>query len=208
MNEHEEQPLAESPTLPDVVRYVVTDFVVFGRQHLTRPRPPQMLIVLWLLGMEAIAGALEVEFLQTGRYLTENWFHTWLRILFGGIPAAALRYWIVGTMFHLAVIAAGGTGTARTSRHLFLYAAIPVAIVNILIKVFQMIAYGDNYFSGQASDASGAATSFIMAVAYVYTLRLCYVGMIHVQNASPRRSALLLAAAVFAMMLVVLVFMS
>jgi len=179
-------------TIFDVIRDVFRDFRTFARENLTEPRPPAMLLVAWLLGMDAVAGAIELEFAQQGRYLIDNWFHAWLRMMGMGAIAGVARYWLMGTIFHGVVRLAGGSGQMRTSRYIFLYAAIPVVIVDLTIKIVQMLYYGNKYFTGQTNPAFDAFTAGLMLGAYVFTAKLCYQGMRELTGADRSRSILLI----------------
>ena len=181
-------------TLPDVIRDVFRNFPGFAEAHLSQPQPPALPILIWLLGMDAVAGAMELEYLQQGRYLIDNWFHTWLRIMGMGIILGTVRYWFVGTVFHGVVRLAGGNGPMRTSRYIFLYSAIPVVVVDLLLKVFQMLYYGNGYFTGQTSATVDAVIGGIMLGAYLYTARLAYTGMRVLMGAEWLRSIILVAA--------------
>jgi len=186
--EREESPL----TVVDVIREVFLRFPLFALRHLTHPKPPAMFVMVWLIGMDAMAGAIELERFQLGEYTMSNWFHAWLRIMFGGAFAGALRYWIVGSIFHLIVRAAGGTGPARTSRYIFLYAVVPVAVVDLSLKVIQMLVYGNGYFAGQTHPVFDFVGAVTMLATYLYSAALCYHGMRLLQRTDRLRSIVLL----------------
>jgi len=188
----DETPERTHTTIVDVVRDVFRDFPTFAKRYLAGDTPPAIILVIWLLGMDAVAGAMELEFVQSGTYAVNNWFHAWLRIMGMGILLGTARYWIVGTLFHGIVHLAGGRGPMRTSRYIFLYSALPVVVVDLLLKVFQMIHYGNDYFTGQTSVALEGAIGGVVLVAYLYTARLCYQGMCLLMGADRLRSALLI----------------
>jgi len=193
-------------TFPDVVRDVFTRFPAFAREYLTQPQPPSHFIMIWLIGMDAVAGTIEMEFAQRGSYLTDNWFYAWGRIMLGGLPAGIVRYWLVGTFFHLIVRIAGGRCPMRTSRYIFLYTALPMVVMDLSIKVLQMLVYGNDYFTGQTSPTFDAILAGLMLGAYGATIRLAYLAMRDLAGADRTRSILLLVAiavAVFALMLAV-----
>lgn len=195
---NQEQPL----TIPDVIGAVFTNFVGFARDHFDAPRPPAMWIVAWLIGMDAVAGAIELDRMQTGSYIVSNWFHAWLRIMIGGMPVGVLRYWIVGTLFHALVMLAGGKGPARSSRYVVLYALVPAAVVNVSVKIVEMLVHGNNYFTAEAAGAMTMVTTMVMFAAYVYTVRLCYLGMIHVLDTNRRRTIAVLVSVAAGMIFV------
>jgi len=206
MTETPEQAPRGPMTFPDVVRDVFTRFPEFAREYLSQPHPPSHFIMVWLVGMDAVAGTIEMEFAQRGSYLIDNWFYAWARVMLVGLPAGIARYWLVGTLFHLIVRVAGGQGPMRTSRYIFLYTALPVVVMDLSIKVLQMLVYGNDYFSGQTSPTFDAIVAGAMLGAYGATLRLAYIGMRELMGADRVRSILLLvsiAVAVFALMLAV-----
>jgi len=181
-----------SLTFPDVIKLVVVDFVGFARQYLGRPNPPLMYITVWLIGMDAVAGGIELGYIYGGQYDVDNWFFAWIRIIAVGMPIGVFRYWVVGSMFHLVVIAAGGHGLFRTSRYILLYALMPASVINLSIKILQMLLYQNGYFAGERNTAVEGVFGIAMMAAYVFTIVLCYRGMRAVQQADARRSITML----------------
>jgi hypothetical protein len=202
MNEVQE-PQKPDLTLPDVIAEVFAGprrFVAFAGERLTRPGPPSFFLVAWLLGMDGVAAALELEYYTAGEHLVDNWFHAWLRIVFAGIGFGVIRYWVGGTVFHGVVLFAGGHSPARTSRYIFLYAALPVVVVELSVKVLQMLVYQNNYFAGQTNPAFDGFTGGLMTAAFIYSAILCYSGMRHVTGADRTRSLVaLVVLAAFAL---------
>ena len=194
---HEETPQVDHLTVPDVIREVFTNFSHFA-PRLLAPRPPALLIMIWLIGMDAVAGMIEMEYAQQGAYLVDNWFYAWIRIMAGGVVVGAIRYWAVGSLFHLGVRLAGGNGLMRTSRYIFLYSAIPVAVVDLLLKVIQMLVYRNQYFIGQTSAILDGIIGGVMLGTLLFTARLCYIGMCQLMDANPRKSIMLMSAAALA----------
>lgn len=199
----------EHLTLPDVVVVVMrgpASFATFARDYLTRDNPPAFLLVAWLLGMDGVAAALEFDYVATGAHLVDNWFHAWLRIMFAGIGAAVLRYWLAGSVYHGVVRLAGGHGRARTSRCIFLYAALPLVLVELAVKVVQMLVYGNAYFAGQTNPSLESALGGFMMAAFMYSVFLCYVGMRRVQGAERGRSLLVMGLVGAVLVVVVAMF--
>jgi hypothetical protein len=179
-------------TFPDVVKFVFLDFVGFARLYLVRPKPPLMYIVVWLIGMDAVIGGIELGYIYAGQYDLDNWFYAWLRIIMGGPLIGIFRYWLVGTLFHVIVVAAGGQGIARTSRYIVLYALLPVTVTNLSIKIIQMLMYQNGYFTGERNPVAEGLFGIVMMAAYVFTIVLCYRGMRAIQQADRRRSIIML----------------
>ncbi len=188
-----------SVTVLDVIRGVFRNFPEFAKTHLTGARPPALIVTVWLLGMDAVAGAMELEFVQRGDYIVDNWFHAWLRIMGIGILLGTVRYWVVGTLFHGIVRLAGGHGAMRTSRYIFLYASVPVVVVDLSFKVFQMLHYGNRYFTGQTNEILDGIMAGIMLAVYIYSVRLCYIGMCLLMGADRLRSVVLIVVIMLAM---------
>ncbi|MGD8414633.1 MAG: Yip1 family protein [Candidatus Latescibacterota bacterium] len=190
-------PTPEPPehlTFPDLVKVLVVDFVGFARRHLTQPGPPLMYIAIWLVGMDAVAGGIELGYTYGQQYEVDNWFFAWIRIVLVGAPTGVFRYWLVGSIFHLVVMAAHGKGPARTSRYILLYALVPAAVTNLSIKVIQMLIYQNGYFAGDRNEFVESVFGLLMMAAYVFTLVLCYRGMRALQHTDRRRSVVILAA--------------
>jgi len=191
-------------TLPDVVVAVMSGpgrFVAFAERWLREPGPPSFYLVVWLLGMDGVAAALELEFYTAGKHLVDNWFHAWLRVMSAGVGAGVIRYWLAGTVFHGVVLFAGGRVRARTSRYVFLYAALPVVVVELGIKVLQMLVYQNDYFTGATNPVFDGATAGAMAGVFLYTAVLCYHGMRGVLGTDRVRSLLALGALAVLMLL-------
>lgn len=204
--EHEQTALEHGLTVPDLLREIFVDFVGFAQKYLTGGSPPLFLIAVWLIGMDAVAGSIELEHYYSQEYLVDNWFHAWVRIMAGGVLAGVLRYWLVGSMFHLLVLVAGGKGRARTSRYIFLYAALPVAVCDLAVKILEMVVYGNAYFEGSANNVLNGAFSALMLAAYAFTVLLCYRGMRVLQGTDKRKSLIVLAAASVGMIIMVSAF--
>ena len=182
------------PNLPDVIRDVVVDFTGFATRHLGAPHPPLMFIAIWLIGMDTIAGGIELGYIYTEQYEVDNWFFAWIRIVIGGAAMGVFRYWLVGSIFHLVVMLSGGKGEARTSRYILLYSLLPASVLNLLIKIVQMLIYQNGYFAGQRHLAVEGIFGVLMMAAYVFTIVLCYRGMTALQQADRRRSIITLSA--------------
>lgn len=191
-------------TVPDLIKEVFVDYTEFARKYLVHSSPPLMYVVVWLIGMDAVAGSIELEYFYTGEYQVDNWFHAWVRIMGGGVPAGIIRYWLVGSVFHVLVLAAGGKGSARTSRYIFLYAVLPVAVCNLTFRILEMLIYGNEYFAAQKNTLLDGLFSIVLLAAYAYTVVLCYRGMRALQGTEKRRTLFVLASAAVGMTIVVL----
>ena len=194
-------------TIFDVIRDVVVNYVRFAESHLITARPPVILIVLWLIGMDAIAGAIETVNVNAGQYPVDNWFHAWLFMMGAGLPAGLLRYWIVGSLFHLIVRVAGGKLPAYASRNIFFYSALPATVVDLSLKAIQMVMYGNGYFAQHTPTPVDGMFSFITLIAYGYSVYLCYIGMRRVLGTDKGRTFVALGAIALAAMLVMFALM-
>ena len=207
MNEDTYQPedpqSEETPpklTFPDLLKWIFVDFVGFSRRYLTSAPPPLMYMAVWLIGMDAMAGGIELAYISGQQYLVDNWFYAWLRIMGGGAAMGFFRYWLVGSIFHIVVVAAGGHGLARTSRYILLYALVPASVCNLSVKILQMLLYGNKYFTGQTNAVVEGFFGMVMMAAYVFTIVLCYRGMRTLQQTDKRRSVLVLVGLTFGML--------
>ncbi len=182
------------PNLPDLIRDIVVDFTGFAGRHLAAPHPPLMFIAMWLIGMDTVTGGIELSYIYSEQYEVTNWFYAWIRIIVGGVAMGVFRYWLVGSLFHLVVMLSGGQGEARTSRYILLYALLPASVLNLLIKVVQMLIYQNNYFTGERNLAIEGIFGMFMTAAYVFTIVLCYRGMRALQQTDRRKSIITLVA--------------
>jgi len=182
------------PNLPDLIRDIVVDYAGFAGRHLAEPQPPLMFIAMWLIGMDTVTGGIELSYIYSEQYEVTNWFYAWIRIIVGGAAMGVFRYWLVGSLFHLVVLLSGGQGEARTSRYILLYALLPASVLNLLIKVVQMLIYQNNYFTGERNLAIEGIFGMFMTVAYVFTIVLCYRGMRALQQTDRRKSIITLVA--------------
>jgi len=183
------------PTLPDVLRDVFVDFGAFAEEWLATPHPPVFFFAAWIVGMDVVAGTIEFEYVTGGSYLVADWFHAWVRIIAGGILAGAIRYWFAGSLFHLLARAAGARMLPRTSRYVLLYASLPVAVIDLALKVVQMFGYRNAYFTGQTEPFVDGVIGMVMFGAFVFTARLCFMGMRRMGNAPVvRATAVMLSA--------------
>lgn len=189
-------------TFPDLLKWIFVDFVGFARRYLSAPPPPLMYIAVWLIGMDAMASGMELAYITGKQYLVDNWFYAWLRIMGGGAAMGIVRYWMVGSIFHIVVLAAGGRGPTRTSRYILLYALLPASVCNLSVKILQMLIYGNKYFAGDTNAAVEGFFGMLMMAAYAFTLVLCYRGMRGLQKADKRRSILVLLGLSLGMILV------
>jgi len=202
MDPEQESLSQESPdqvqyTILDVIRVVFTNFAGFAVSHLARGTAPALYLVIWLIGMDATAGWLELEELIYGQYQTTNWFHAWIRIMGGGLAAGPIRYWIVGSLFHLGVRFSGGEGPARSSRYVFIYAALPVAIVDLVVKIVQMLVFQNQYFAGQIDPAVTGVVSMVMLIAFIFSIRICFQGAVAALGADRKRLMVVFATVLF-----------
>jgi len=192
--QHDEN-LPENLTIVDVIRETFVNYLNFAGLHLRNLRPPAQYLVIWFLGMDAVAGGLELERVYYGEYMVDNWFYAWVRIMFAGFAMGVVRYWFVGTLFHGVVRFAGGKREpARTSRYIFLYAALPVAIIDLMVKVAQMLIYQNDYFALQTVPVVDSIFAFLMVGGFVLSLRWGYLGMRHILGTDRVRSLLIVGA--------------
>ncbi len=186
---------AHPPTLPDVVRDVVVDFAAFARPWVGRGRPPAFPFIVWLAGMDAVAAMVEMRSLG-GDPVTADWFHAWLRIVLGGIPAGVLRYVAAGTVFFVAARAAGARARWIAACDVFACAMLPVAVIDLGVKVVQMLVYGNAFFVGRRDAFVDAVLGMTMFGASILGLRLCWVALTAVFGAPRVRAAVVLVAGV------------
>ncbi len=186
------------PTLPDVVRDVARDFVGFARAWLAGGVRPAFFFVVWIVGMDTLVAAVEMESL-TGQWTTADWFHTWLRVIFAGLFMGWVRYALGGSAYWLGIRLAGGRASLRAAWDVFAYAMLPTAVIDLGVKVIQMFVYGNAYFAGRRDAFVEGILGAAMFVGALLAMKLCWQGMTGLFGAPRGRSAAVIALTLVAL---------
>lgn len=136
----------------------------------------------------------------------------------GGLDVAALAliagaflgfagYWLLGAVLHRGVRRAGGTGSARRSRHLLAFAVAPLALSLVAIWPLQVALYGEDRFRSGGSDGGAGGLVFHLAELgfAAWSAALVVVGVRVIHGLSlPRTLAAVVPAAALVALLVLL----
>jgi len=124
-------------------------------------------------------------------YPIQDWFSLWLFAILGGIILGFILYWLIGSIFHLGVLIAGGEKNAKTSRLIYLYSGFPVYLAVLLFMLVNMIVFESEYFQFGGSFSSIWAGVIVLLVSTLYSYYLAYIGVRTVQRTKRIPSILL-----------------
>ncbi|HEY4498490.1 MAG TPA: Yip1 family protein [Candidatus Paceibacterota bacterium] len=162
-----------------------TNFNAFCRKYLGVKNPPYLIVLIWVFGMGSAADRL-IGSLQD----YTSWGEIWAIVLFGGILAGALGYFIGGWWYNVRVGWSKGKENVEMARGIYLFTSLPVALVSILSLALNQMAYGQDYLDYYYSDASTVdlLVFFVLLAAYFYTIRLSYKAVREVMGAERQRA--------------------
>lgn len=101
-----------------------SDFSKFAKEHLVASSPKYLLLAIWIVGIGSAADRLTSSNSST-------WGEVWAIAIFGGILAGAITYYIAGWFYHVRVGWSKGTGTIDTSRNIYIFSSLPIAVAGI-----------------------------------------------------------------------------
>lgn len=162
-----------------------TDFNVFCKKYLTAKNPPYLLILIWFFGIGSAADRI-VGSLQD----YSSWGEIWAIVIFGGILAGAIGYYIGGWFYNLRVGWSKGNEDINLSRNIYLFTSLPIALSSVLMLIFNQMAYGDDYLNYYYSDASTVDVIFffVFVAALIYTIRLSYKAVRETMHVEKKRA--------------------
>lgn len=174
---------AENLSFVEYFKGCYSDFVGFSKQYLAQEKPRYLLIVAWLVGVGTVADRV------TGQDYT-SWGEVWAVALFGGIISGALIYYIAGWFYNLRIKWSKGHENINTSRNIYVFASLPVAIASITALFFNHISYGSDYFDYYYSDGTtiDGVFLFVALAAIIYSIRLGYKAATEVLGAQKNRA--------------------
>jgi len=160
-----------------------TNFPKFTQEHLVTASPKYLLLAIWVVGIGSVADRLTSSNSST-------WGEVWSIAIFGGILTGALTYYIAGWFYHVRVGWSKGTGTIDTSRNIYTFSSLPIAVVGIGTLFFNHLAYGSDYFDTYYYDASSIDVIFgILAIAAIgYSINISYRAVMHVMHVEKSRA--------------------
>ncbi len=146
-----------------------TNFSKFAKEHLVTSSPKYLLLAIWVLG---IGNAID----RLTSSDSSSWGEVWAIAIFGGILTGALAYYIGGWFYHVRVGWSKGTGSIDTSRNIYTFSSLPIAVVAIGSLIFNQMAYGSDYFDNYYSDASSVDVIFaLLSLAAIgYSIYISY----------------------------------
>jgi hypothetical protein len=176
----------EGMLLTDFFKSFFGDYKTFLRESIELKRPPYWLCVIWLYGIARVAIRLNTGIGTT--FDLQNWLPFWASALLLGIVIGFIGYWVIGSIFHLGVLLAGGHKKAKTSRLIYVYCWMPHALVVTATFLAAMLGQRENYFL----NGGIAANWFYPATfASLYSIILGYIGATEIQKTKKIRSILL-----------------
>lgn len=160
-----------------------SDFSKFAKEHLVASSPKYLLLAIWIVGIGSAADRLTSSNSST-------WGEVWAIAIFGGILAGAITYYIAGWFYHVRVGWSKGTGTIDTSRNIYIFSSLPIAVAGIGTLFFNHLAYGSDYFDTYYSDASSVDVIFgLLALAAIgYSIYISYRAVRDVMHAEKGRA--------------------
>jgi hypothetical protein len=148
-----------------------TNFSKFAQEHLVTAKPRYLILAIWVLGIGSTADRL-----TNSNSDLSTWGEVWAGAIFGGILAGAITYYIAGWFYHVRVGWSKGSGTINTSRNIYVFSSLPIAVTSIGSLLFNHMAYGSNYFNAYKPDASSVDIIFgLLALAAIaYSIYISY----------------------------------
>ena len=165
------------------------NYKAFLHKNIELKRPPYWLLVIWFYGVARVLVRLDSSVAGIGaNFGIQGWFDLWVTSLVLGAVIGFIGYWVVGSIFHLGVLLAGGHKKAKTSRMIYVYAGLPHTIAVMAIFFVGMLALHENYFLNGGIDPSWLR---IAIAASLYSIILGYIGVREIQKTGKVRSILL-----------------
>ena len=137
--------------------------------------------VLAIVLLAGIAGVLAAN--VTGRLLDDPEFDGILvavwAFLAGGMQGLAGLF-LIGGLLHLGVTLAGSLGTYRRSRHILVFAAVPLAL-SLLVWPVRLAVYGDDLLHSRGAD-TGLGNSVFEALELGFVAWACVLLVVGVRT--------------------------
>ena len=160
-----------------------TNFSKFAKENLVTANPKYLLLVIWVLGIGSTIDRISISDFS-------SWGEVWVSVIFGGILAGAMAYYIGGWFYHVRVGWSKGTGEIDTSRNIYTFSSLPISVVVIGSLIFNQMAYGSDYFDTYYSDASRVDMIFgLLAIAAIgYSFYISYRAVREIMNVQKSRA--------------------
>jgi hypothetical protein len=157
-------------------RECYSDFSNFSEKNLMVNTPKYFSIAMILYGMGVVAERLIVSAKDYS-----NWVEIWAIVLIGGFVVGYFAYHISGTIYHWRVKWSGGRDDIDTSRNIWLFSSLPIAIISLTSLVLNQMAYGSDYFNSGGTSIDGAM-GLVSVVIIIYSIKISYKAVRHVQK--------------------------
>lgn len=160
-----------------------SDFSKFSKQYLVSKSPKYLWVAIWIIGIGIATDRLTSS-------SSTSWSEVWAAAIFGGILAGAIAYYITGWFYHVRVQWSKGQVNIDTSRNIYIFSSLPIAVASIGSLFFNQIAYGSDYFSTYYTDASAVDLVFALLsfAAIVYSIIISYRAVREVTHAEKGRA--------------------
>ncbi len=150
-------------------RYVSRHEDLFTSE-LENTKPAIYHILIWILGVGFFIDRMSVY--------AVSWVELWIGAIVFGWVFGFIMYYLFGSLIHLIVRIAGGKKGIQTSRNIYLYGFLPLAVTLLLIYIFDTIFYGQQYFSGAISGSVEQTSMILVILASFYSIFLTYKGVL------------------------------
>jgi len=160
-----------------------TNFSDFSKKYLTTKNPKYLLFTIWIVG---IGTAMDRIIGSSSDY--SSWGEGWAIALFGGILSGAIAYYIAGWFYNVRIKWSKGKDDLDTSRHIYIFASLPIALSTILSFLFNQMAYGDEYFYSYDATTVDVIFLFVFIVALFISIRMGYKAAREVMGADKGRA--------------------
>jgi len=136
--------------------------------------------ILAIVILAGIAGVLSTAF--AGRLLDQPEFdgvNVAIWAFLGGAVQGLASFWIGGLLLLFGIRALGGASSYRQARHVFAFAAAPIALSLLLVWPVRLALYGGDLFRSGGSDHGAGDVIFdgLVLAAFAWTLALVFVGV-------------------------------
>ncbi len=154
------------------------NFSKFSKQYLVTKSPRYLWLAIWVVGLGSTTGNLTSSD-------STSWSEVWTIAGFGGILAGAIAYYIAGWFYHVRVQWSKGQGDIDTSRNVYIYSSLPIAITSVASLFFNQLSYGSDYFTSYSSDSSSVDVVFALLsiAAIIYSIVISYRAVREVMHA-------------------------
>ncbi len=186
----------------DFIKYYFKDYQSFLKKYVIDKKPAYWLLILWFYGLNKVLIRFsESPASMSIKYHIDNYSIFWISAVILGIIIAFIAYYALGSIFHLAVMLAGGKGKMKNSRLIFLYSSLPYTLSIFVLILINMLILRRGYFESNGMDL---VYLLIITVAHIYSLYLNYKGAIFIQKTKKIRSIIIMI--VFPILLQIMIY--